>query len=107
MIPKSPYNIRIAFGMTLEAAGLARALQNIDALLDDGYQETFIEYFPQPTAFATFADRFAISRFELMKKLQWTYDQSLLERNPVDSQVIKDYFLEVFKPAVLNPDKEG
>ena len=106
MIPKSPHNIRIAFGMTLEAAGLARALQNVDDLLDDGYQETFIEYFPKSSDFESFAERFAISRFELMQKLQWTYDKPLLKRNPVDTQIIKEYFLETFKPAVLNPEKE-
>jgi len=106
MIPKTPANIRTAYGMALESAGLQGAIQNIGALLDDGYQEKFIEYYPSPNAFKIFKERFSYTRFSIMEKLEWKIDRDLLNREPEHEQTIKDYFEAVFKPAVLKPAQE-
>lgn len=100
MIPITPHNVRLAFGMALEAAGLANAAQNIGDLLDLGYQEKFAEYFPATGAFQTFRDRFSLTRFQLMKQLKWKYDKDLLDFDPGHHQEIRDYFITSFKPAI-------
>lgn len=107
MIPKTPSNIRTAYGLALESAGLQGAIQNIDTLLDDGYQEKFIEYYPSPAAFRIFAERFSYTRFDVMEKLEWTFDHDPLDTDPEHTQTLKDYFTASFMPAVLSPEVKG
>ena len=102
MIPKTPSNVRTAYGLALEDAGLQGAIQNIGTLLDDGYQEKFIEYYPSANAFNVFMERFTITRFAIMKKFEWEYDEEILARDPGHRQTIRDYYESVFKPAVMN-----
>lgn len=102
-LPKTPHNVRNAYGMALEAAGLANANQNIDNLLDDGYQEKFYEYFPRVEAFEQFLKRFEWSCRKMMERLSWPdYDPEKLKTPPKREQSINDYYNNVFKPAVLN-----
>lgn len=107
MIPKTPPNIRFAYGLALESAGLQGAIENIDHLLDDGYQEKFIEYYPSPAAFNIFKERFSYTRFSVMEKLEWAFDREFLDKNPRQKQALKGYFTAVFMPAVLNPELKG
>lgn len=100
MIPKTPYNVRLAYAMALEAAGLANAVKDCGQLLDDGYQERFDEYYPQLAAFETYSKRFSVTRIEVLHKLEWAYDANLVAHDPSHSQAIKDYFDTTFRPAV-------
>ncbi len=100
MIPKTPYNVRLAFGMALEAAGLNNATKDLEQLLDDGYQELFSEYFPGDAAFQTFVARFGATRIEILAKLDWTFDQQILAADPGRDQSVKEYFEKTFRPAL-------
>lgn len=100
-IPQTPFNIRIAYGQALEEAGLNAAIQLIDQLLDDGYQEKFVEYFPGQTSFKRFLDKFKFSRKRVLDALGWEYDFDLLVKNPARNATIRDYYEKTFKPAIV------
>lgn len=106
MIDKTPANVRVVYGVALEDADLKGAVQNIATLLDDGYQEKFVEYYPHPDAFKKFVKRFRVTRFAILKKLEWQFDQTKLKIDPKHAQSIRDYFLNVFKPAILPAEGE-
>ena len=105
-IPQSPFNIRIAYGQALEEAGLNAAIQLIDQLLDDGYQEKFVEYFPGQTSFKRFLERFKATRKRVLDSLGWEYDNDLLAKNPTRTTTIRDYFDKTFKPAILIQEQD-
>lgn len=105
MIYKRPANIRLAYGLALEDADLSGAVHNISELLDDGYKELFVEYYPSKRAFELFVERFRVTRFSLMEKLEWTVDGDLLNIDPKHDQSLKDYFDSVFRNAILNPER--
>ena len=102
MIPKNPYNLRMAYGLSLESAGLSNAIRLIDDLLDDGYQEKFMEYYLDANAFSTFKERFKITRHEVAGKFSWSFDRNIMAIEPADPQTIRDYFEKTFKIAIVS-----
>ena len=106
MIPKTPANIRVIYGLALEDADLQGAVQNIDTLLDDGYQELFVEYYPCAEAFKAFKKRFRVTRSSVVEKLGWKVNGTKFKVEPKHAQSFRDYFLKTFKPAILAPELE-
>lgn len=103
-IPKTPFNIRMAYGQALEAAGVIHAMHNIDTLLDEGYQETFQEWFPNSNQFQRFVSRLGVCILQVMNGLRWTWDKNVLSSAPTNTQSIKNYFETTFKRAILAPE---
>lgn len=99
-VPSTPHNVRIAYAVALEAAGLANAIQIIDTLLDDGYQEQFAEYFPDSGDFATFRKRFRRSRLDTLDNFGWKYDADLLATDPKYTDSLRAYFDDVFRKSI-------
>lgn len=99
-IDRTPHNIRIAYGAALEAAGLMRAIQVIDQLLDDQYQEKFGDYFPAAAAFRSFKRMFARTRRSVPESWGWAVDEELIKPHPGFDESLRHYFDAVFAPAV-------
>jgi len=99
--------MKIAYGMSLEAAGLHNAMMNIDTLLDLNYQEKFIEYYPGQAAFANFIESFSLTRFKLMAQLGWNFNAGIFDTDPEHTQSVRDYFENTFKRAILTPETDG
>src|SRR5947208_15268171 len=91
-ILRTIHNVKTAYAIALEGAGLRGAIQNIDVLLDKGYQEKFADYYPDKGAFGTFRERFAITRRQTLKNFAWDFDVKLLDKDPEHAESVRGYF---------------
>ncbi len=99
-ISQTAHNRMVAYALALEEAGLRGAIQTIQTLLDDGYQEKFADYFPDARAFGVFCERFRTSRLESLEHLGWKFDAEKIYADPSHEQSILDYYRTVFEPAI-------
>ncbi|MBD3166349.1 hypothetical protein GF324_07115, partial [bacterium] len=61
-LPKTKRNVLTAYGLALEQAGVAHALDNMSTFMDDFYQETFADIIPDDRMFGYFCQLFDWSK---------------------------------------------